>query len=129
LEEADELADEIAIIDRGRIQAQGSPAKLKASLGTESLNLAFEDRPTAERARSLVGGFNGNSQIDRDTVRLYISGAAQAIPEVIRVLQDADLRPISLTLTQPTLDDVFLQVTGQSLQGVEEAPAEAALVA
>ncbi|MGD2157499.1 MAG: ATP-binding cassette domain-containing protein [Anaerolineales bacterium] len=129
LEEADELADEIAIIDRGRIQAQGSPAKLKASVGTESINLAFEDQPTAERASSLVGSLNGNSQIDRDTVRLYMSEAAQAIPEVMRLLQDADLRPISLTLTQPTLDDVFLQVTGQSLQVAEKTSAEAAEVA
>ncbi len=129
LEEADELADEIAIIDRGRIQAQGSPAKLKASVGTESINLAFEDRPAAERANALVGSLNGNSQIDRDTVRLYMSAAAQAIPEVMRLLQDADLRPISLTLTQPTLDDVFLQVTGQSLQVAEKTSAEPALVA
>jgi len=60
-------------------------------------------------------------QTDRDTLRLYMSQAAQAIPAVVSRLQQADLNPISLTLTQPTLDDVFLQVTGQRLQAQDAA--------
>jgi hypothetical protein len=54
-------------------------------------------------------------QLDRETVRLYLSKAAGAIPSVITQLQNVQLAPVSLTLTQPTLDDVFLQVTGQRL--------------
>jgi ABC-2 type transport system ATP-binding protein len=115
LEEADELADQIAIIDRGAIQIQGSPAKLKASLGNESINVAFENPGLAERALGIIGSSYPGSRLDRDTLRLYMSGAAAAIPEVLNQLQAASLQPISLTLTQPTLDDVFLKVTGQSL--------------
>lgn len=116
LEEADELAEQIAIIDQGRIRTMGSPAKLKASVGSEAINLAFETASYAERALAEFRDLNGNSQIDRDTLRLYMANAANAIPDVLNRLEKIDLNPISITLTQPTLDDVFLQVTGQSLQ-------------
>ena len=119
LEEADELAEQIAIIDQGRIRTMGSPAKLKASVGSEAINLAFENAAYAQRAKDEFGDLNGNNQIDRDTLRLYMANAAGAIPEVLSRLDKIDLNPISITLTQPTLDDVFLQVTGQSLQAGE----------
>jgi ABC-2 type transport system ATP-binding protein len=121
LEEADELADVVAIIDRGQIATEGSPAKLKAALGGESINLLFEDRATAEQAVAELNGMGDRLQLDRDVVRLYMDGAAGAIPAVVNRLQQVALDPISLTLTQPTLDDVFLQVTGQRLQA--EGPA------
>jgi len=116
LEEADELADMIGIIDRGKIVKTGSPSQLKASLGKESLNLAFADRQMAQRASELLANGRDQVQVDRDTVRLYMNQVAQAIPGIIDRLHQATLDPISLTLTQPTLDDVFLQVTGQALQ-------------
>jgi ABC-2 type transport system ATP-binding protein len=116
LEEADELAETVAIIDRGKIAAEGSPARLKASLGGESINLLFDSRGTAEKALDELNGLGDRLQLDRDVVRLYMDQAAGAIPAVINRLQQATLDPISLTLTQPTLDDVFLQVTGQRLQ-------------
>lgn len=116
LEEADELADQIAIIDRGRISTQGSPARLKASVGSEAINLAFEDHDSAVRAQDAFKDLNGNNQVDRDTLRLYMADAAGSIPEVLRRLEGVQLNPIAITLTQPTLDDVFLQVTGQSLE-------------
>jgi ABC-2 type transport system ATP-binding protein len=115
LEEADELASQIAIIDRGAIQVQGSPTRLKASVGTESINVAFEDRELAERALDVVGSNYPGSRVDRDTLRMYMSGAAEAVSSVLNQLQDASLQPVSLTITQPTLDDVFLRVTGQSM--------------
>jgi ABC-2 type transport system ATP-binding protein len=115
LEEADELADVVAIIDKGEIVAKGSPAQLKAGVGSESINVAFADRETAERATRELSPMAHNIQADRDIVRLYLPQAAMAIPEVVNRLQQANLNPVSLTLTQPTLDDVFLQVTGQRL--------------
>jgi ABC-2 type transport system ATP-binding protein len=121
LEEADELADTVAIIDRGKIAIEGRPAKLKAALGGESINLLFDNRQVAEEALAELGGMGDRLQLDRDVVRLYMSGAAQAIPAVMNRLQQAAIAPLSLTLTQPTLDDVFLQVTGQRLES-EEAP-------
>jgi ABC-2 type transport system ATP-binding protein len=116
LEEADELADEVAIIDAGKLVAQGTPNQLKAKVGSESINMAFGNRDQATAAFEQLTGMGENLQIDRDVVRLYMKNSAESIPAVINRLQSAELSPISLTLTQPTLDDVFLQVTGQSLQ-------------
>jgi ABC-2 type transport system ATP-binding protein len=121
LEEADELADNIAIIVDGKIAAEGSPARLKAGLGEESINLVFDDPLTAEKGGAALAGMGDRTQLDRDTVRLYMSKAAGSIPVVINRLQGAGLSPISLTLTQPTLDDVFLQVTGQRLVASESS--------
>jgi ABC-2 type transport system ATP-binding protein len=119
LEEADELADTVAIIVGGKIAVEGSPAKLKAGLGEESLNLVFETPEIALKGQSVMQQFSDRIQLDRDTVRLYLDKAAESIPAVISQLQQVALSPLSITLTQPTLDDVFLQVTGQRLVTVE----------
>ena len=119
LEEADELADTVAIIVGGKIVAEGSPAKLKAAMGEESINLAFENPEQAKKGQTTLAPMGDRIQLDRDTVRLYLSKAAGAIPAVINQLQNAGLAPVSLTLTQPSLDDVFLQVTGQRLVASE----------
>jgi len=119
LEEADELADSVAIIVGGKIVAEGTPAGLKASMGEESINLVFDSPDLAEKGRQSLERMGERIQLDRDTVRLYLSKAAGSIPAVINQLQGAGLAPISLTLTQPTLDDVFLQVTGQRLVASE----------
>ncbi len=121
LEEADELADTVAIIVDGKIATEGTPAKLKSALGEESINLVFESADIAEKGRSSLENMGDRLQLDRDTVRLYLSQAAGSIPMVINQLQQVGVSPISLTLTQPTLDDVFLQVTGQRLVASEAA--------
>lgn len=113
LEEADELADRIAIIDGGKIAVEGQPAELKAELGTESINVIFNERDIAEQAQDLLSGMVERVQLDRKTVRLYMPDAAKSIAEVVNRLNQSDIEPVSLTLTQPTLDDVFLKVTGQ----------------
>ncbi len=127
LEEADELADNIAIIDRGQIVAEGSPAALKASLSAESINVTFRDEAAAEQALAALGDLAARFQQDRRVLRLYLNHAAEVLPRVVSRLQGADLEPIALTLTQPTLDDVFLAVTGQRFQssaaGTEDAQA------
>lgn len=124
LEEADELADTVAIIDDGRIAVEGSPARLKAALGGESINLLFETREVAERGLAELEGMGDRLQLDRDVVRLYMSRAFELVPAVLGRLQQAELAPISLTLTQPTLDDVFLQVTGQRLEAEDETESQ-----
>jgi ABC-2 type transport system ATP-binding protein len=125
LEEADQLADVVAIIDHGKIVAEGSPARLKAGVGTESINLAFDDRETANRAMASLRDMAERIQADRDVVRLYMNQAAATVPAVVERLQQVSINPISLTITQPTLDDVFLRVTGQRLETQETAPAAA----
>jgi ABC-2 type transport system ATP-binding protein len=116
LEEADELADTVAIIDRGKIAVEGTPEELKASLDGEAINLLFGTDQNAELALSELAGMGDRLQLDRESVRLYTPQAARAVPAVVNRLQQAALEPVSLTLTQPTLDDVFLRVTGQRLE-------------
>jgi len=113
LEEADELADRVAIINGGKLVAAGQPAELKAQLGGDAINLTFTDDVSVEQARGHLSDMASRVQIDRNVLRLYLANAAGAVPSVVNRLQQAGLQPLSLTLTQPTLDDVFLQVTGQ----------------
>ncbi|MCA9902789.1 MAG: ATP-binding cassette domain-containing protein [Anaerolineae bacterium] len=113
LEEADELADRVAIINHGQIVAAGQPAQLKEQLGGDAINLTFADDASVERARKQLSDMTNRTQVDRNILRIYLANAAAAVPAVISRLQQTGLQPSSLTLTQPTLDDVFLQVTGQ----------------
>lgn len=116
LEEADQLADHIAIINRGKIAIEGRPADLKTQMGQESINIKFMDDLTVEQAKYTLESMATRAQIDRDTLRLYLPNAASSVATVVNRLSDAGLNPVSLTLTQPTLDDVFLQVTGQRFE-------------
>lgn len=113
LEEADQLGDRIAIIDGGKIVAEGRPEELKARLGREAINLSFEDRERAGRAEELVAAVAEHRQLDGRVLRLYMASAAQAVPRIAGLLDEAGLHPAAMTVTQPSLDDVFLQVTGE----------------
>jgi ABC-2 type transport system ATP-binding protein len=122
LEEADELADRIAIITKGQIAVEGQPQALKAALGGESINVTFKDSESAEQAENELREMFDRVQVDRRTVRLYRNKAAEIIPAVINRLSNLSLEAVSLTLTTPTLDDVFLQVTGQGYAETEKDP-------
>jgi ABC-2 type transport system ATP-binding protein len=115
LEEADQLADRVAIIDHGRIAVEGTPDELKARLGREAINVTLPTAEAAEQGLAEVGALAQAAQVDRTTLRLYLEGAATAVPAVIQRLQAAGIPVVSLNLTQPTLDDVFLKVTGHAL--------------
>lgn len=122
LEEADELANRIAIINAGRIAIEGTPLALKAGVGSESINLTFLDAPMVEAARLELTDVTDRVQVDRLTLRLYLSHAADVVPAVVSRLTAQGLQPLSLTLSQPSLDDVFLRVTGERY---EQTPAAA----
>lgn len=122
LEEADELADRIAIINRGKIAVEGKPEDLKRGIGAESINVTFSDEDTALQAADRLIPHADRVQIDRRTVRLYLNGAAGAVAGVVSRLNETGMTPVSLTLSQPTLDDVFLQVTGQRFANETGAP-------
>jgi len=126
LEEADELADRIAIIANGNIRIEGQPQVLKAALGAESINLTFKDAVDVSAAQDEVAEMFDRVQVDRRTLRLYRNKAAEIVPAVVNRLTAANLNPISLTLTQPTLDDVFLQVTGQRFEADVKSEEESA---
>lgn len=124
LEEADQLAGRIAIIDNGRIVAEGSPARLKAEVGDPSLRVALAEDSDREKALSIL--LEHGSQIpDSDgyvTVRL--AGGASRVGAVSRALDDAGIAIEGLELHVPTLDDVFQKATGRRLEGAEEPPAD-----
>ena len=115
LEEADRLADRIAIINHGRIAAEGTPEELKRQVGDEVVELAFADDAEAARADEALAGVAPSRQAAGHELRLYFPRAAESVPELIRTLDAAGLQPSGLLVKQPSLDDVFLRITGEEL--------------
>ena len=124
LEEADRLADQIAIINKGRIVAQGTPEELKREVGDEVVELQFGSCEDAERAYDAVAPVAPNRQAANRELRLYFGRAAENVPELVRSLDGAGIRLQGLTIEQPSLDDVFLRVTGESLEHEIDEAAE-----
>jgi ABC-2 type transport system ATP-binding protein len=119
LEEADRLADEVAIIHRGRIVAKGTPADLKRTVGDEVVELEFAEADAAARADALLASLAGQRQLAGSELRLYVPRAAEVVPELVRRLDAAELSPVGLSLAQATLDDVFLRATGETMKEAE----------
>ena len=115
LEEADQLADDIVVIDHGREIAHGTADELKAMVGGERIELTVTDADSIEQARSILAGFAAGEVQVRDRSRVLsapISGGAPVFRAVLRDLEDADIAVYDLGLRRPTLDDVFLELTG-----------------
>jgi ABC-2 type transport system ATP-binding protein len=114
LEEADELADTIAVVDTGRIIAQGTADELKAQVGGERIELVVRDRGDVDRARALLAGMTGDVDFEEHTRRLTAasSGGAQQLVELVRRFGDEGIAIDDIALRRPTLDDVFLTLTG-----------------
>jgi len=122
LEEADRLADEIAIINKGKIVAQGTPSDLKREVGDEVVELQFGSCEDAASADDALAAVAPNRQASNRELRLYFGRAAENVPELVRALDGAGIRLQGLTIEQPSLDDVFLRVTGEALEHeVDEA--------
>src|SRR5262245_50080652 len=118
LEEADQLADRVGIIDAGKIVAEGTPASLKAEVGRPHLEVVLTDG-TPEQAEEVLARF-GNSLPARDgTALVELERGAAGVAPVVRALDDAGLLVERLDLVEPTLDDVFLEKTGYHLEGAE----------
>jgi ABC-2 type transport system ATP-binding protein len=129
LEEADQLADNVGIIDSGRIVAEGTPGALKAELGHPHIQLQLEEGSIAE-AEEICGRIGPLlPPIDGKTVLVEVANGARDIPSVVRALDEAGIEVGSLELVHPTLDDVFVAKTGYHLENEEESaeqePAEA----
>jgi len=121
LEEADKLCRELSIIDHGRIIANGSPSELKESVGGESITLTLEDgAETALRSRTkdallAVKGISGVSDWDGGVVA-YAKNAGMVVPEVVTALDRSGIHPTYLSVSSPTLDDVFMKETGRRIR-------------
>jgi ABC-2 type transport system ATP-binding protein len=115
LEEADRLADEVAVIDKGKIVAQGSPSALKKSIGNEVVTLSFASAELAGRAAAALRSIASEQRVADSDLLCYFAAAADKLPRIVRTLDEADIPLQGLRLTEPTLDDVFLRATGERL--------------
>ena len=122
LEEADRLADRIAVIDQGRVVATGSPNELKRSVGGERIDLEVGDGAGLAAARlALMRAVGREPEVDRETRRLTVevSGGAQALTAAVRELDLAQVAVEDIALRRPTLDEVFLRLTGHAADGAQ----------
>jgi ABC-2 type transport system ATP-binding protein len=114
LEEADALADRIAVMEGGRIAAEGTPEELKARVGRERVELSFADTHDFEKARQVLEG----QVVQHDPGKSLLSVATDGSPRQLRGILDqverASLEIESVSLRKPTLDDVFLTLTGKT---------------
>lgn len=126
LEEADELADTIAVVDHGRIIARGTADELKGQVGGERIEVVVHDRAEIQRAAEVLAR-DGSGQwvLDEHTRKLTVPaiGGATKLIEIVRDLGEAGVAIDDIALRRPTMDDVFLALTGQP---IESTPPEVA---
>ena len=119
LEEADQLADRIAIIDKGVIVREGKPQDLKAGVGFPTLVINVS-RDQHELAKSILMGFGDLRPTAEGTLGVGLRGGAEAVTDVVRKLDESAIRVQHLELNEPSLDDVFAEATGHRLEGAQQ---------
>ncbi|MGH2353365.1 MAG: ATP-binding cassette domain-containing protein [Chloroflexota bacterium] len=115
LDEADQLADQIAVIDHGRVIADGTPDQLKSLIGGDRIDVVLHSVDELSTAAAIVGRVAGaEAEVDRDTRRVSapVRDRVAALTGVARTLDDAGLTAEDIALRRPTLDEVFLHLTG-----------------
>jgi ABC-2 type transport system ATP-binding protein len=116
LDEADALCDRIAIIDYGKIVAEGTPEELKRAVAGDVVTLSVAGEQ--QRALDLLQGqdFVRESRLEDGSVLLYVDRGEVAMPAILRLLDGAGMQLMTIGLHRPSLDDVFLRQTGRSLR-------------
>jgi ABC-2 type transport system ATP-binding protein len=114
LEEADRLAERVAIVSRGKVVVEGTPDDLKRDLAGESVTveLAEANGQVAEAERVLTA-LTGDVHVDGQSVRARVPNGAEAIPRILGALDDAGIPVAAVTTARPSLDDVYLHYTGR----------------
>jgi daunorubicin resistance ABC transporter ATP-binding subunit len=114
LEEADRLASRLAVVDRGRVIAEGTPDQLKSDMGTTVLDVGMADAASAERAMQVLAPAATKApSLVGTLVEVPVDDGPRAAMEVLRLLDQNALTPTIFRLREPSLDDVFLSITGR----------------
>ncbi|AKS37281.1 ABC transporter [Anoxybacillus gonensis] len=123
LQEADELADRIAVIDRGKVVAEGTADELKTSIGNSSLQLKIDNPQHLEMARQTVERvLHVRANVSVDTGKITAPMAdADRVTDLLIALREASIQLAELSVQKPTLDEVFLAITGHGVKGEESA--------
>ncbi len=127
MEEADRLADRLSIIDRGHIVAKGTPSALKAEIGADVVQLTLEEdggsdvRAKAREALLNLAGVKEIKEFD-GSIAVYSQSGSTLVPQIVRTLDGAGAVITQLTLSVPSLDDVFLKYTGRKMRTEEVKP-------
>lgn len=118
MDEADSLSDRILIIDAGTIVAEGTPAELKKRVSGDAVTLTMRTEGDAARAAQIAGALEGadTPQIEAHVVRLHVPDGGRALPTLLAALTRDGIDAIGVDVNRPTLDDVFLTLTGRSLR-------------
>jgi ABC-2 type transport system ATP-binding protein len=127
MEEADQLADDIVVLDRGNAIARGTSDELKRRIGGERLEVAVVDRDDVSAVASILKSVGtGEPTVDTEARRVAVpvAGGVRALTEAVRQLDAAELQVADIGVRRPTLDDVFLQLTGHAAEH-EPAPEKA----
>ena len=112
LEEADELSDRLLIIDKGVVATEGTSDELKASVGGDVVTFDFEKEENVEVAKRLID----NAKVNQKQLRITVENGAEHIPIFMKTFTENKLNVKSVSANKPTLDDVFLKVTGFSME-------------
>ena len=125
LDEADSLCDRVLVIDNGRIVAEGSPDELKHRVSGDAVVLTLADEAQATGAADVAGGLPGSGElaVDGAIVRMRVPDGGRAIPTLVRELDARGIVLEEVEVHRPTLDDVFLSLTGRSLRDQVESAA------
>lgn len=122
LEEADRLADQLAIVDHGKVVAEGTPEALKAELRGDSVHVELVAPDTDGAVRNLLTALPGIGKIvaNGNTLRARVDRGATAVPAVLGALEEKAIPVTAVTVSRPSLDDVYLQYTGRSFKSAEK---------
>lgn len=121
MDEADHLADNIIVMDHGKIIAEGTSASLKAKVGSDHLEIVITKKASYEKAKDVLGK-SAQADDERQTLSVATKGGVGKLKAVLQELEDAKVDVESISLSRPTLDDVFLSLTGKTT--VKEEPVD-----